>query len=159
MRHTAVLCASYIRSSLHYATFGVLQGYQHLRRRNLRHLVRQVAPGDTRNTLSVFTPSYMYHPACICDLYQQVGRTGSHFAEPNAYPVDSSSLRSSSSSRRTYLLTLTSCANHRGLYGFCFVHCSAVLDDLGVEYFADFGTLLGMYREVRICEAAPYMQL
>lgn len=40
-----------------------------------------------------------------------------------------------------------------------YVHCSAVLDDLGVEYFADFGTLLGMYREVRICEAAPYMQL
>lgn len=24
----------------------------------------------------------------------------------------------------------------------------AVLDDLGVQYFADFGTLLGMYREV-----------
>jgi hypothetical protein len=26
---------------------------------------------------------------------------------------------------------------------------AAVLDDLGVEYWADFGTLLGMYREVR----------
>lgn len=26
---------------------------------------------------------------------------------------------------------------------------AAVLDDLGVQYFADFGTLLGMYREVR----------
>jgi hypothetical protein len=25
----------------------------------------------------------------------------------------------------------------------------AVLDDLGVQYWADFGTLLGMYREVR----------
>lgn len=31
---------------------------------------------------------------------------------------------------------------------FSFLLSAAVLDDMGVQYWADFGTLLGMYREV-----------
>jgi hypothetical protein len=108
------------------------QGYQHLRRRSLRHLVRHVSPGE-RAALGWSCGRTLHRQGLHAAALRARAHTRSH--PPTA--------------AHTHALALL-----RRAHTHARAHDPAVLDKLGVCYWADFGTLLGMYREVRAVRGA-----